>query len=34
LEERDDGSIPSLRWREGRPVDNVVWELNEYYAWC
>ncbi|TDZ54740.1 Lysine acetyltransferase [Colletotrichum trifolii] len=31
FDERLDGSIPSLRWKgEG----DVVWEDNEYYAWC
>ncbi|OLN97247.1 Lysine acetyltransferase 2 [Colletotrichum chlorophyti] len=31
FDERLDGSIPSLRWKgEGE----VVWEDNEYYAWC
>ncbi|KAK4466872.1 hypothetical protein QBC42DRAFT_258205 [Cladorrhinum samala] len=34
LEEREDGSIPSLRWRGGESIENVVWEENEYYAWC
>ncbi|KAL1838547.1 hypothetical protein VTJ49DRAFT_2545 [Mycothermus thermophilus] len=34
LEERMDGSIPSLRWKEDKPVDDVIWEANEYYAWC
>ncbi|KAK3901237.1 hypothetical protein C8A05DRAFT_45065 [Staphylotrichum tortipilum] len=34
LEEREDGSIPSLRWRGGKALDGVVWEDNEYYAWC
>ncbi|WYZ39215.1 hypothetical protein EsH8_III_001129 [Colletotrichum jinshuiense] len=31
FDERLDGSIPSLRWKgEGE----VLWEDNEYYAWC
>ncbi|KAK4154700.1 hypothetical protein C8A00DRAFT_42576 [Chaetomidium leptoderma] len=34
FEEREDGSIPSLRWRGGKALDDVVWECNEYYAWC
>ncbi|KAK4161132.1 hypothetical protein QBC43DRAFT_324176 [Cladorrhinum sp. PSN259] len=34
LDEREDGSIPSLRWKGGEDVGNVVWEANEYYAWC
>ena len=34
LEEREDGSIPSLRWRGDKALDGVVWEDNEYYAWC
>ncbi|KAL2270762.1 hypothetical protein VTJ83DRAFT_133 [Remersonia thermophila] len=34
LEEREDGSVPSLRWKGDKPLDNVVWEANEYFAWC
>ncbi|KFA71614.1 hypothetical protein S40288_03671 [Stachybotrys chartarum IBT 40288] len=34
FDEREAGSIPSLRWREGRDVGDIVWEDNEYYAWC
>lgn len=34
FDEREDGSIPSLRWKEGKDVGEVVWEANEYYAWC
>ncbi|KAL2192639.1 hypothetical protein P885DRAFT_47162 [Corynascus similis CBS 632.67] len=34
FEEREDGSIPSLRWKDRKAVDKVVWESNEYYAWC
>ncbi|KAK1749655.1 hypothetical protein QBC47DRAFT_131327 [Echria macrotheca] len=34
LDEREDGSIPSLRWKADEDVKNVVWEANEYYAWC
>jgi hypothetical protein len=34
FEEREDGSIPSLRWRGGKGLEDVVWEINEYYAWC
>jgi hypothetical protein len=34
FEEREDGSIPSLRWKGGKGLQGVVWESNEYYAWC
>lgn len=34
FDEREDGSIPSLRWKERKDVGEVVWEANEYYAWC
>jgi len=34
FDEREDGSIPSLRWKGGEDVKNVIWEANEYYAWC
>jgi hypothetical protein len=34
FEEREDGSIPSLRWKRGKGLEDVVWESNEYYAWC
>ncbi|OIW29318.1 hypothetical protein CONLIGDRAFT_631404 [Coniochaeta ligniaria NRRL 30616] len=34
FEERQDGSIPSLRWKGGEDVGEVVWESNEYFAWC
>jgi GNAT superfamily N-acetyltransferase len=35
LEEREDGSIPSLRWKGGKKnLEWVVWEDSEYYAWC
>jgi hypothetical protein len=34
FEEREDGSIPSLRWKDGKSLDDVVWHHNEYYAWC
>ncbi|KAK4040990.1 hypothetical protein C8A01DRAFT_15229 [Parachaetomium inaequale] len=34
FEEREDGSIPSLRWKGGKGLADVVWESNEYYAWC
>ncbi|KAH6651317.1 hypothetical protein F5144DRAFT_559104 [Chaetomium tenue] len=34
FEEREDGSIPSLRWKGGKGLEEVVWESNEYYAWC
>lgn len=33
IEERE-GSIPSVRLRYGRAQDDLVWESNEYYAWC
>ncbi|KAK1982543.1 hypothetical protein LZ30DRAFT_781237 [Colletotrichum cereale] len=31
FDERSDGSIPSLRWKGD---GELVWEDNEYYAWC
>lgn len=34
FEERHDGSIPSLRWKGGEDVGDVVWEANEYFSWC
>jgi GNAT superfamily N-acetyltransferase len=34
FEERQDGSIPSLRWKGGEDVGKVVWEANEYFSWC
>lgn len=34
LDERDDGSIPSLRWKGGKDMKDVVWEENEYFEWC
>ncbi|KAG7293617.1 hypothetical protein NEMBOFW57_003671 [Staphylotrichum longicolle] len=34
FDEREDGSIPSLRWKQGKSLDAVVWEDDEYYAWC
>ncbi|KAK4164666.1 hypothetical protein QBC43DRAFT_317306 [Cladorrhinum sp. PSN259] len=33
FEQREDGSIPSLRWKCGEKME-TVWEDNEYYAWC
>jgi hypothetical protein len=33
FEQREDGSIPSLRWKGGEKME-TVWEDNEYYAWC
>jgi len=33
FEEREDGSIPSLRWQNGENME-VVWHHNEYYGWC
>ena len=29
-----DNHIPSLRWREDKSVEDVVWDFNEYYGWC
>ncbi|KAL2127207.1 hypothetical protein VTI74DRAFT_11108 [Chaetomium olivicolor] len=34
FDEREDGSIPSLRWKGGKELEDVVWECNEYFAWC
>ncbi|KAK0649713.1 hypothetical protein B0T16DRAFT_325167 [Cercophora newfieldiana] len=34
FDEREDGSIPSLRWKGGEAPGSVAWEANEYYAWC
>lgn len=34
LEERTDGSIPSLRWKDDESLEKVVWDQNEYYGWC
>lgn len=34
FEDREDHAIPSLRWREDKSLNNVVWDSNEYYAWC
>jgi hypothetical protein len=34
FDEREDGSIPSLRWKGGKSLDGVAWEDDEYYAWC
>lgn len=34
FDERNDGSIPSLRWKGGADLDKVIWEENEYFAWC
>lgn len=34
LDERHDGSIPSLRWKEGKDLSGVVWEESEYFEWC
>jgi hypothetical protein len=34
FEDREDHAIPSLRWREDKSLDSVVWDSNEYYAWC
>jgi hypothetical protein len=32
-EERMESSVPCLRWKRGRKED-VVWDCNEFYAWC
>ncbi|KAJ4287870.1 hypothetical protein N0V88_007488 [Collariella sp. IMI 366227] len=34
FDEREDGSIPSLRWKGDKRLEGVVWKDNEYYAWC
>jgi GNAT superfamily N-acetyltransferase len=34
FDERQSGSIPSLRWKNGKEISDLVWEDNEYYAWC
>ncbi|KAK3391274.1 hypothetical protein B0H63DRAFT_467627 [Podospora didyma] len=34
FEEREDGSIPSLRWKNGDRSREIVWEDNEYFSWC
>jgi hypothetical protein len=34
LEERTEGSIPSLRWKGDKSLENVIWDQNEYYGWC
>jgi GNAT superfamily N-acetyltransferase len=34
FDERTEGSIPSLRWAEGKDARNTVWEDNFYYCWC
>jgi GNAT superfamily N-acetyltransferase len=34
FDERQDGSIPSLRWKSGKDIGEVVWEDNEYFSWC
>jgi len=33
FDERLDGSIPSLRWKDARSI-TTDWVANEYYAWC
>lgn len=33
IEDRD-SSIPALRRRNEESTDDIVWEHNEYYAWC
>jgi GNAT superfamily N-acetyltransferase len=27
-------SLPSLRWKGGKDVGEVVWQDNEYFSWC
>ncbi|KAK4455897.1 hypothetical protein QBC34DRAFT_481104 [Podospora aff. communis PSN243] len=34
FEERQHGSIPSLRWKDGKDSSRIIWEDNEYFAWC
>ncbi|KAK3326097.1 hypothetical protein B0H66DRAFT_588753 [Apodospora peruviana] len=34
FEDRDDGTIPSLRWRNGDRSRTTLWEENEYFSWC
>jgi GNAT superfamily N-acetyltransferase len=34
FEERQDGSVPSLRWKDNTDVAHVAWDANEYFAWC
>ena len=34
FDSREDGSIPSFRWRGGADCGNTVWEENHYYCWC
>ena len=34
FESRDADSIPSLRVKGNQDVGEIVWEENEYYAWC
>ncbi|KAF2418990.1 hypothetical protein EJ08DRAFT_702884 [Tothia fuscella] len=33
-EERQVASIPSLRWKRGRKNEKIVWDSDEFYAWC
>lgn len=33
FDERLDGSIPSLRWKDGKKPE-TAWDHNDYYAWC
>jgi hypothetical protein len=33
IEDRD-SSIPALRRRNEESTDEIIWEHNEYYAWC
>lgn len=34
LDERLNGSIPSLRWKDGEDTRDTVWVDNQYYCWC
>ena len=34
LEDRDEGSIPSLRWSGDGANKTVLWEANEKFCWC
>lgn len=34
MEARAADSIPCLRWKGDKDVGEIVWEENEYFAWC
>lgn len=34
FEERVEGLVPMLRWKEGQGVMGVKWERNDAYCWC